>query len=76
MLTSGGEVRVLVLTRKVGEAILIDDDIRITLVEIRGGTVRLGIAAPAEVVIDRPEMHARRKKSPRKGADPDDPLIV
>ncbi|HSL39053.1 MAG TPA: carbon storage regulator, partial [Desulforhopalus sp.] len=36
----------LVLTRKLGEGIVVGDDITITVVEIKGGTVRLGIEAP------------------------------
>jgi carbon storage regulator len=50
----------LVLTRKVGEQILIGDDISITVVAIRGDRVRLGIAAPKETVVDRGEIHKRR----------------
>ena len=50
----------LVLTRKVGEHILIGDDISITVVAIRGDRVRLGIAAPKETVVDRGEIHERR----------------
>ena len=50
----------LVLTRKVGEQIVIGDDICVTLVDIRGDRVRLGITAPEETVIDRQETHERR----------------
>jgi carbon storage regulator len=50
----------LVLTRKVGEQIVISDDICITIVAIRGDRVRLGITAPRETVVDRKEIHERR----------------
>src|SRR5690349_24288260 len=50
----------LVLTRKVGEQIVVSGDIRITIVAIRGDRVRLGITAPSETVIDRREIHERR----------------
>jgi carbon storage regulator len=53
----------LVLTRKVGEEIVIGDDIRITVVTIQGNKVRLGVAAPEEVVVDRQEIHERRMNS-------------
>jgi carbon storage regulator len=43
----------LVLARKIGDKILIGDHITTTVVEIRGGTVRLGIEAPVEVPILR-----------------------
>ena len=48
----------LVLSRKKNESIVIDDNIVITVVEIRGDKVRLGIDAPREVPIHRSEVHA------------------
>jgi carbon storage regulator len=45
----------LILTRKVDEVILIGDDIRIQVVEIRGKQVRLGIEAPTHLQIKRME---------------------
>ena len=50
----------LVLSRKVGEEIVIGNDIRIQVVELRGGNVRLGIVAPDDVVVDRQEVHEKR----------------
>ncbi|MGD9855434.1 MAG: carbon storage regulator CsrA [Planctomycetaceae bacterium] len=47
----------LVLSRKKNESIIIDDQIRITVVEIRGDKVRLGIEAPREVPIHRSEVY-------------------
>ena len=46
----------LVLSRKVGERILLGDKIRITVVRVSGGGVRLGIEAPADVAIVREEV--------------------
>ncbi len=46
----------LVLTRRVGEAIAIGKDIVVTVVEIRGGACRLGVAAPREVAVNRAEL--------------------
>ncbi len=46
----------LVLTRKIGEQILIGDDIKVTLLRVRGNTVRIGIEAPPEVRIIRGEL--------------------
>jgi carbon storage regulator len=50
----------LVLTRKVGEQIVIGDEICLTVVAIKGDRVRLGIDAPTETVVDRREIHERR----------------
>ena len=46
----------LVLSRKKNESIIVDDTIVITVVEIRGDKVRLGIEAPREVAIHRSEV--------------------
>jgi len=51
----------LVLTRKVGEVIVVGENIRVSILEIRGEQVRLGIVAPEEVTVDRAEIHAKRK---------------
>lgn len=47
----------LVLSRKKNESIVIDENITITIVEVRGDKVRLGIQAPREVPIHRQEIH-------------------
>jgi carbon storage regulator len=47
----------LVLTRKLGESIAIDDHIRIRIVQIKGKQVRLGIEAPKETKIHREEVY-------------------
>ena len=49
----------LVLTRKIGEGIIIGDDITLKIVEIKGGTVRLGIDAPRNKKIHRQEVYDR-----------------
>ena len=52
----------LVLTRRVGEAIVIDLDIRITIAVIQGDRVRIGVSAPKTIRVDREEVHRRRAK--------------
>lgn len=47
----------LVLTRKQNESIVINDVIRVTVVEIRGDKVRLGIEAPREIAVHRQEIY-------------------
>jgi carbon storage regulator len=47
----------LVLQRKRGEQIVIDEKIVVTVLEIRKGTVRFGIEAPAHVAVHRKEVH-------------------
>jgi carbon storage regulator len=49
----------LVLTRKAGEGIIIGDNIRVSVVEVRGGGIRIGIDAPVEMKIHRQEVYDR-----------------
>jgi carbon storage regulator len=53
----------LVLTRRIGEQIVIDGVISVTVVAIQGDKVRLGISAPPSVRVDRAEVHERRLAS-------------
>ena len=58
----------LVLTRKINEKIHFGDDITLTVVEIRGDKVRLGIEAPREVSIHRGEIYeAIKREVPDEG---------
>ncbi len=47
----------LVLTRKPGESIVIGNDVVITVLEVRGGQIRIGIDAPREVAVHRAEIY-------------------
>ena len=59
----------LVLSRKIGERILIGDQITVTVVRITGGGVRLGIEAPAEMAVIREELKKDlRDDAPRSPA--------
>jgi carbon storage regulator len=49
---------VLVLTRRVGEKVLIGDDIELTVLEVKGDSIRLGIEAPRSTRIQRAEIVA------------------
>ena len=50
----------LVLSRKRTEAIIINDNIKITIIDIRGDQVRLGIEAPRDIIVNRLEVHERK----------------
>jgi carbon storage regulator len=52
----------LVLSRKKNEQILVGKDIRITVVDIRGQRVKLGITAPPEVTVHREELERRLRQ--------------
>jgi len=52
----------LVLTRRPGESIVIQNDIVVTIVEIRGGQVRIGIEAPRSVQVHRAEVYEQVRR--------------
>ncbi len=62
----------LILTRKLGEGLFIGDDIRITVVEIRGKQIRLGIEAPSHIVVLREEIYRRIQEQNLQAADLED----
>jgi len=54
----------LVLSRRIGEAIIINSDIKIIVKDIQGLQVRLAIEAPKDISVDREEIHLSKKNSP------------
>lgn len=59
----------LVITRKVGDRVRIGDEITVTVLEITGSTIRLGIEAPAEVAVYRHELLAAIEEENRAAAE-------
>lgn len=53
----------LVLSRKIGERVVVDDNIIVTVISVRGKNVRLGFEAPKDVRIDRSEVRDRIDRS-------------
>jgi carbon storage regulator len=64
----------LVLSRKKNESIVINNDITVTVVEIRGDKVRLGIVAPKEVPVHRQEVYDAIHG--KDGTEPTPPAVV
>ncbi len=61
----------LVLSRKVGEGIIIDDDVTIKIIEVKGGAIRIGIDAPKNKKIYRQELYDRIVEENRSAARSD-----
>jgi|TARA_R110000782_G_scaffold50366_1_gene109278 carbon storage regulator len=55
------ENNMLVLTRKVGQKVMIGDNIEVTILAINGGQIKVGIAAPKSVDVDREEIRKRKQ---------------
>ena len=58
----------LILTRKVGESIAIGDDIQVSVVEIKGTQVKLGIRAPKDVTVHREEIYLKIQEENRRAS--------
>jgi carbon storage regulator len=61
---------VLVLTRRAGESIVIGHDIVVTVLEVRGDDVRIGVNAPREVDVHREEVYAELRSVNEAAASP------
>ena len=57
----------LILTRRVGEAVIIGDDVKLTVLGVRGNQVRLGVDAPKTVSVHREEIYDRIKGEQSEG---------
>ena len=52
----------LIVTRNIGESIIIKDDIKVTIVAIKGNQVKVGVDAPEDITVHREEIYERIKK--------------
>ena len=58
----------LALTRKCGETIVIGDDIEITILEVKGEQIKLGISAPKEIPVFRKEIYIQIQEANKEAA--------
>lgn len=65
----------LVLTRRNGESIVVGEDIVVTVLEIRGDHVRIGISAPRSVQVHREEVYRELAAANQAAASPDDDVV-
>lgn len=66
----------LVLSRRIGESVVIGDDVTITILEIRGDVVRVGIDAPRSVTVHRSELLEQLESSNRAAASPSEDAVA
>ena len=53
----------LILTRRVGETLIIGDNIRVTILGVKGNQVRIGTEAPKDMPVDREEIAIRKRRN-------------
>jgi carbon storage regulator len=66
----------LVLSRRVGESVVVGDDITLTILEVRGDVVRVGIDAPRSVSVHRAELLAEMATSNQDAASPSEAEVA
>jgi carbon storage regulator CsrA len=66
----------LILTRRVGETLMIGDDITVTVLEVKGSQTRIGIAAPRSIAVHREEVYERIQAQQRRNQKRDTPDTV
>jgi carbon storage regulator len=66
----------LVLSRRVGESVVIGEDVTITVLEVRGDVVRVGIDAPRSVKVHRAELLAELAASNQDSASPSEDAVA
>ena len=57
----------LILTRRVGETVMIGNDVTVTVLGVKGNQVRVGVNAPKEVAVHREEIYERIKREEQAG---------
>ena len=66
----------LFLTRKIGESVVINDDIEVTIVEVRGRSIKLGFEFPPNVTVLRRELYDKIQEENRAAAEAEADLLM